>query len=198
MNRWYTDVPQGSDRISSYPRHAGFEGLYSWNGPALFSRISGDLSSLTALSVYRNGIPDEFLDYTSRGEFGKGITALDLHSPHCTIATLTSVILSLPDMRELGIYAHGVEPEEPLPTHSITPRRGPLDQLGLYGDVDGIGECLAKSRFIFSRLCLGAHIPDVGRLIMLSLEMVVELRFCGMWFLPIPRPSGDDSDRSSR
>ena len=166
MNRWYTDVPQGSDRISSYPRHAGFEDLYSWNEPALVRRILGDLSSLIALSVYRNGIPDEFPDHISRGEFGKGTTAFDLHSPHCTIATLTSVILSLPDLRELGVYAYGVEPEEPLPTHSITPRRGPLDRLELYGDVDGIGECLAKFRSIFSRICLGAHIPDVGQLIM--------------------------------
>ena len=198
VNQWCTDISQDLDGISSYVRHAHFKWIYSWNEPALFSRILGNLSSLTALSVYRTEIPDEFPDHISRGEFGKGITALYLHSPHCTLATMTSMILSLPDLKELSVKVYWVELEEPLPTHSITPRRGPLDSLELSGDADGIGENLAKSRFISSRLFLEVHIPDAVQLLTLSSETVVELKLRGVWFLQILRPSRDDSDQSSR
>ena len=182
VNRWCKNIPQGSDGILSYVRHARFERIHSWNEPALFSRILGNLSSLTALSVCRTKIPDELPDHISRGEFGKGITALYLRSPNCTVATTRSVILSLPNLKKLRVSIYEAKPEESPPIHSIAPQRGPLDSLELDGDADGIRECLVKSRFISSRLSLDVRIADVGQLILLSSDMVVELKLCGVWF----------------
>jgi hypothetical protein len=108
------------------------------------------------------------------------------------------MILSLPDLKELSVEECPDTMEGPLPTYSVTPQRGPLDSLELHGEVVGIGEALAKSRFISSRLSLDVDITGVEQLLMLSSEIVVELELHGVWFLRILRPSRDDSDRSSR
>jgi hypothetical protein len=82
--------------------------------------------------------------------------------------------------------------------YSVTPQRRPLDSLELLGYVGGIGEALAKSRFISTHLSLDVDIAGVEQLLMLSSEAVVELILRGVWFLWILRPSRDDGDRSSR
>jgi hypothetical protein len=159
VNRWCTDIPRDSDGISSYVRHVKIGISPCWAEPALFSRMLGTLSSLTTLSIYATEIPDELPGHISRGEFGKGITVLYLRYPHCTLATMTSMILSLPDLKELSVQEEcRFTSEEPLPTYSVTPQRRPLDSLELHGYVGGIGEALAKSRFISSRLSLDVDI----------------------------------------
>ena len=198
MKRWCTDIPRDSDGISSYVRHVTIEGIYSWTEPALLSRMLGSLSSLTALSMYRIEIPDEFPGHISHGEFGKRITTLDLHSLHCRLPTLTSMIPSLPNLKELRVGYCRTTPEGPLPTYSVTPQSGPLDSLELYGRVDGIGETLAKFRFTPSHLSLDIGIKNIEQLLLLSLETVVELTLCGAWSLWITRSSRDDNDQSSR
>jgi len=183
VKRWCTDIPRDSDGISSYVRHVDIEEIYSWVEPALFSRMLGSLSSLTALSILATQIPDELPGHISRGEFGKGITTLDICIPYCTFATLTSTILSLPDLEELCVGDCEAVPEGPLPTYSVTPQRGPLDFLELYGRVDGIGETLARFRFTSSHLSLDVGITDIEQLLLLSSETVVELYLCGAWSL---------------
>jgi len=180
MNRWCTDIPQDSDGISSYVRHVKIQDIVCWDEPTLFSRMLGNLSSLTGLSLYQTEIPDEFPGHISRGEFGKGITTLHFWFPYCTVATITSIILSLPDLKELSVQAFGLTSEEPLPTYSVTSRREPLHSLELQGNVDEIGEALAKSRFISNCLSLAVHIPDVGQLLMLSSETLVKLELYGV------------------
>ena len=197
VNRWCTDVPRDSDGISSYVRHVGVE-VVSWTEPALLSRMLGSLSSLTALSMYKSEIPDELPGRISRGEFGNGITALYLGFTRYTSATVISMIFSLPNLKELYIEFCNVMPEGPLPTHSVTPQRRSLNSLELHGCCSGIGEALAKSRFTSSRLCLDAHIKGAAQLLLLSSKTVVELELCSAWFLRVPRPSRDNSDRSSR
>ena len=183
VKRWCTDIPQDSDGISSYVRHVIFEEIYSWTEPALPSSLLRSLSSLTTLSINGTEIPDEFPSRISRGEFGKGITVLHLRFLSCTLATLTSMILSLPDLKELCVEDCEVVPEGPLPTHPVTPQRRPLDSLVLRGgDVDEIGEALAKFRFASRRLILGGGITDIEQLLLLSSEMIVELNLYGMWF----------------
>ena len=178
---WCTDITWGPDRISSYVRHVKIDDVY-WREPALLSRMLGSFSSLTALSIYRTDIPDELSGPISRGELGKGITTLDLRYFTCMLSTLTSMILPLPDLKELYMEdCYGV-PEGPLPTYSVTPQRGPLDSLELLGNAGGIGEALAQFRFTSRRLTLGMNIAGMEQLLLLSSQTVVELHLYGVWF----------------
>jgi len=177
---WCTDITWGPDRISSYVRHVKIDEIYSWHEPALLSRMLGSLSSLTALSIYRTNIPDEFSGSISRGELGKGITTLDLRYLNYMLSTLTSMILSLPDLKELHIEDCDGAPGGPLPTYSVTPQRGPLDSLELLEQAGGIGETLAKFRFTSRRLTLGMYIAGMEQLLLLSSQTVVELHLYGV------------------
>jgi hypothetical protein len=199
VNRWCTDIPRDSDVISSYARHAKICRIARWTPKhTLLIRTLETLSSLTTLSMHWVDIPDELPGHISRGDFGKGITALHLHATYSTLATVTSMILSLPDLRELSINDCSHVPEKPHPTYSVTPQMGPFNSLDLYGVVGRIGEALAKSRSISSRLSLSIKIKGVEQLLTLSSEAVVELMLHGVWSLGTLRPSRDDSDRSSR
>ena len=180
VKSWCTDIPRDSDGISPYVRHVKIEEIHSWTEPALLSRMLGSLSSLTTLSMFETQIPDELPGYISRGEFGKGIITLDLCLPHSTLATLTSTILSLPDLKELLVEDCGDTLEGPLPTYSVTPQRGPLDSLELLGRVDSLGEALAKSRLTSHHLSLDVGITNVEQLILHFSETVVELKLCGV------------------
>jgi hypothetical protein len=179
VNRWCTDIPRDSDGISSYVRHVKIHNIFRWAEPALFSRMLGTLSSLTTLRMYSTEIPDELPAHISRGEFGKGITTLYLRCEYCKLATVTSMILSLPDLKELSVVCEG-ELEEPFLTDSVTPQREPLDSLELLGYVGGIGEALAEYRFISNRLFLDIDITGMDQLLMLSSETVVELELRGV------------------
>ena len=68
------------------------------------------------------------------------------------------MVLSLPDLKVLGINAAGFESEVPLSTHPAT-SQGALDLLQLRGYASGLGETLAKSRFTSRRLSLDVRNP---------------------------------------
>jgi hypothetical protein len=197
VSRWCTDIPRDSGGISSYVRYVKIRDISYWVEPALFSRMLGTLSSLATLSIYAAKIPDELPNHISRGAFGKGITALYLRYTYCSLATMTSMILSLPGLKELSIEC-GAAPEEPPLANSLTAQRGPLNSLELHGYLGRIGEALAKSRLTSNRLALDTDITGVEQLLILSSETVVELKLRGVWFLWILGPSRDDSDRSFR
>lgn len=198
VNRWWTDIPQDPGGITSYVRSVQFVEIPYWDEPTLFGRVLKNLTSVRELTISETEVPDELLDHISHGEFGKEITTLYFWFPRCTLATMASMILSLPNLKELGVDDGGVTSEEPLPIHSVTSRRKRLDSLQLYGNVNGIGEILAKSRFIASRLCLDLHIPGAPQLLMLSSEMVVELNLCGAWFFQSPQINRNESERCPR
>jgi hypothetical protein len=130
--------------------------------------------------MYETEIPEEFPGHISHGEFGKGITTLYLQYTYCTLVTVTSMILSLPDLKRLCVEECQDIEEEPLPAYSVAPQRGPLDSLELLGYVGGVGETLAKFRFISSRLSLDADITSVEQLLICSSETVIELQFHGV------------------
>jgi len=176
---WCTDIPRDSNGISSYVRHVTIEEIYFWVEPAILSQMLGSLTSLTTLSIFATQIPDELPGHISRGGFGKRITTLDICVPYCTFATLTSMILSLPDLKELRLEDCEATPEGPLPTYSVTPERGPSDSLKLYGCVDRAGEALAKLRSASRRLSLDVGITNVEQLLLLSSETVVKLELYG-------------------
>ena len=198
IKRWCTDIPQDSGGISSYVRHVKIKYINSWTEPALFSQMLGSLSSLTTLSVTAAKIPDEFSGHILRGELGKRITTLNLWLTYCRLPTLTSMILSLPNLKELRVDHCKAMPEGPLPTYPVTPERGPLDMLELLGHVDGIEEALAEFRLTSRHLSLDIGMKNIERLLLLSSETLVELSLCGAWSLWILRPSRDDNDRSYR
>ena len=196
VNRWWTDIPQDSDGITSYVRSVYFVKIHSWNEPALFGRVLKNLTSLRELIIARTEIPDELSGNIVRGEFGKGIETLFIWSPYCTLATMTSMILSLPNLKELGVDDNRTMSGAalPTPTHSITSRRKQLDLLELYGDKRGIGEILAKSRFTTSYLYMGLHVSGVVQLLMVSSETVVELHLRGVCFFQILRLNRNESE----
>jgi len=185
VERWCTDIPQNSDGISSYVRHVKIREIHSWAEPALLSQMLESLSSLTTVEIFATEVPDEFPSHISSREFGKRITALRLCSLYPSFATMTSMIFSLPNLKELCIEDCQATPRESLPTHSVAPEREPLDSLELQGYVDGIGEALAKSRFTSNRLSLDVSIAGVAQLLLLSTKTVVELKLYGAWFLRI-------------
>jgi len=198
VKRWCTDIPRDSNGISSYVRHVTIEEICSWVEPALLGQMLESLSSLTTVEIFATEIPDELPGHISRGESGKRITSLDLCVPYCTFVTLTSMILSLPNLKELRVGECDAVSEGPLPTYSVTPQSRPLDSLELYGCVDGIGETLARFQFTSSYLSLDVGITNIEQLLLLSSETVVELNLCGAWSLWIFRPSRGDNDSSSR
>ena len=180
VNRWWTDIPQDSDGVVSYVRSVQFSKIYYWGDPALPRRVLKNLSSLRELVIEKTDIPDELLDHISCGEFGKGITTLYLRFPPCTHATMASMILSLPNLKELRVDDNGDMSEEPLPAPSVTLQRRKLDSLYLYGDANGMAEVLAKYRFTVSYLYMRLHISGAAQFLTVSSETVVELYFCGV------------------
>jgi len=180
VNRWCTDFPQDPEGIISYVQVARFEGIFFWSDPATFCRALKSLGSLTELWVSRTEIPDELPGQISRGELGKGITVLRLLSTSCTLATVVSVILSLPSLEVLRIVHPRVKSRGLLQSHPVTSQRTPLDLLELRGYVGGIEKALADSGFTFRRLFLDVDLSGVEQLIMLSSETVMELALYGV------------------
>jgi len=182
MDRWCTNVSQGSDGLSSYVRHVTFEHIASWNDPVAPGRVLKNLGSLTSLRVSESVIPNELPAQISRGEFGKEITILHIFWPRCTLAPIVSMILSLPNLKTLCIMGYVIDSGGPLPTHPVALQKEPLDFLTMCGDMCGLGEALVRSRLTSRRLSLEVCSPSVKQLIMRSSETVVELRLDGVWF----------------
>ena len=74
------------------------------------------------------------------------------------------MILSLPDLKKLCVERCGDVLEEPHPTYSVTPERGPLDSLKLYrGHAHRIGDALAEPRLTSRHLSLGGFFRFLWR-----------------------------------
>ena len=191
---WLSNVQSGQNKIVPYIRSAQFRNISSWNKPTLFCRALQGFCSLTTLSVYRSMIPDELLGHISRGEFGRGITALYLEYPQCELSTIISMILSLPDLRKLVAKSGGTTSSQQPSTSSVAPCRGPFDLLGLYYGANGIAEALIQSRIASRYICLGAAISSVHQLLALSSESLKVLMLEGLWFLQVPQFRGNNND----
>jgi hypothetical protein len=193
VDRWCTDIPRDSDGISSYVRRVKVELIHCWAKPTLFSCMLETLSSLTELSLVETEIPGEFLDRISRGGLGRGVAILSFWSSCFEVAAVTSMILSLPDLKELSVYCLGIALGGPLRARSVAPRRQ-LHSLVLRGNANEIGEALARHRITSTHLSLDVHTTTVEQLLMLSSETVVKLELSGMCFLQTLRPNRDDGD----
>ena len=172
---WYTSFPQGSPHV----RFVKLLQIYVWNDPARFCRVLKGLTSLTTLEACATQIPGEFLDYISRGGFGKKITTLTFRWLYCTHTTLMSMILSSPSLKRLTVGGGSIILEDLLPIHSITSHRGPLELLDLHGNLDTVGKTLVESQFTSSHLSLDVATAHTEQLIVLSSRIVVELELHG-------------------
>ena len=181
MNRWHSDVQGGRNRIVSYVRSAEFHSV-SQVEPTLVGYVLKGLRSLKTLRAYRCPTPDDLPGQISRGEFGRGITTLSLISPFCDTSTITSMILSLPELKKLTVRVDHLDstPRRPLPTSTVSRRS--LDLLELYHLTNDVAETLIQSRFTFRYICLGGGISRVHQLLAISSRTLVALTLKGEWF----------------
>ena len=185
VDRWHSDVKMGRNGTASYVRSVTFYHIYLWNEPALFFRVLKGLHSLRTLETFRCAIPNELVDQISCGEFGDGITTLSLRFPNCELSAITSMILSLPNLKKLAVsldYATSIQP----PSTSIAPRRGSLDVLDLYTYANEVAEALIRSRFTSRYIRLGNLISSVHRLLAVSSETLEVLALEGLIFCGFP------------
>jgi hypothetical protein len=179
VGHWYLDIQRSQGRIVSYVHSVEFRKIRSWNEPELLSCVLKGFCSLKSLKTSGCAIPDELVDQISREEFGRGITTLSLRFPHCRLSTITSVILSLPDLKKLTVVLDDKTSGQPLPT-SIAPRRRSLDLLELRMCANEVAEALIRSRFTFRHISLGSLISSIHRLIAVSSETLVVLTLEGV------------------
>ena len=194
VGRWHSDVQGGQNKILSYVRSVQFRCINSWNDPALPGRVLKGFPSLTTLEVYGTVIPDELLDQTSRGEFGRTINNLQIRFPRCALSAIISMILSFPELKELTVSLEKTALEQPVSTSSVTQKRGSLDWLGLWGHTGGISEALIQLQFTSRHLCLGSNNSNAHRLLALSSETLVGLWLEGVWILWVSNCRSVDND----
>ena len=180
VNRWYSVIQRDGSRILPYVHSVEFQCINSWNDPPLLGRVLKGLCSLTMLGVYECAIPDELPGQILRGEFGRGITTLSLEFPFGKISTMTSMILSLPDLKKLIVRFDETKFGQPSSTSGlIASQRRSLDVLELYLYPNKVAEALLQSRFTSRYISLNVAIPSAHRLLAISSETLVALTLGG-------------------
>ena len=179
VDRWHSDIQRGQNPVLSYVQFVSFNRIDSWNEPALFGCVLKGFCSLKTLETFGCAIPDELAGQISRGEFGGGITALAIRCPRCDLSTITSMILSLPDLKTVSVTLDKGFPRQPLST-SIAPQRRSLEFLRLSLYANEVAEVLIRSRFTFRTIWLGGSISGTHRLLAVSSETLVTLVLDGL------------------
>lgn len=184
VDRWCTNISQGSDGVSSYVKFAGFVFIGQWDNPALFGRALKGFTSLTTLSMCETAIPDDMPGWISHED--SPITSIRILFPSRALSTVVSMVLSLPNLREIDIERtdemnHGIASEELFPAFPVARCKGPLDSLRLYGGVDEAAEVIAQLQFTSRCLYLDINLSCLQRLLTLSSEIVAELTLEGVW-----------------
>ena len=186
---WCIKIPQVPDGIPSYVRAARFWNIRSWDDPALFGRVLENLTSLRILFIIRTRIPrpDELLDSTPYGEFGKTVERLLISSPQkCTAATITSLVLSFPNLEDFRFVGDASAKEPPTIRPHVSQRR-PLASLVLMEIPGEVGIALAQCGLTSRKLSLTVYDAGLEQLLTLSSEVIVELKLSGAWSLETPR-----------
>ena len=179
VDRWYSDIQRGTNRIASYVRSAEFHRIDSWSEPELCGRVLKGFRSLTTLNMYRCAVPDELLRQISRGECGRGITTLSIWFPGWELPRKTSLILSLPNLKRLTVQSDGTIPREQS-SAPITLQRRSLDMLELHSIANEFAETLIQAQLTSRYIRLGGAISSVYRFIAISSETLVSLMLKGL------------------
>ena len=181
VDRWHTEIQSNPGGISSYTQFAGFTWIAEWRDPTLFGRVFKNFSSLTTLGIQCiTGISGKIFENISHRELCR-ITTLHIGDLRCSPSTVIAIILAFPNLRDLTVVDHAMEPEEPS-THSAPPQRRPLDSLFIHGRGNGpIAETLADYRFAPRRLTLDAQPQNIQKLLTFSSATIVELQLVGVY-----------------
>ena len=179
VNNWYMDTRNEPDGIASYVQVAKFRRITKWTDPTLFIRVLESFTSLTRLWTLDTEIPDEILEHVSHGELGRRITALHLRAPRCSISTVISMSLSLPNLQKLSVDNYRITPGETPSTYPVLPRSGPLNWLFVSGYVEEVVEALANSQFTSHRLLFDFRIRNIQKLLISSSTIIRELMLVG-------------------
>ena len=187
VKTWHMNTREDPDRIPSYVQSANFYSIKKWSDSALFSNVLENFSSLNQLGIHGIEITDEMAESIQSGRFGEGVTTLHVWSPICSISTVISMILSLPNLQRLFIENKGNMSGEAPPTYHATSRREPLTMLTLHGDVGEAVKALAESHFVSRRLSLSldAETLSTRQFLVLSSEILNKLTIGGVqpWYI---------------
>jgi len=129
--------------------------------------------------------PDQLPSSATFGEFGKALEFLTVMEPRCTATTITSLVLSFPNLEELFLV--GEVSEGPVAILPHTPQRRPLVSSWLDGVESGAGIALGQCGLRSRKLSLTVYDAGLEQLLTLSSEVIVELNLRGAWSLWIPR-----------
>jgi len=184
MILWDANIPKDPDGILSYVHRVQVRGIRSWENPAIFGCVLKTLSSMESLTMVRTKIPplDEIQSPVPFGEFGEALTSLTLISQSCTLATITSFILSLSNLKELVIDQLGITSEQLPSTLPDTTHRKPLRWLLLEGVPDVFETALVQHCLTCSVLNMDVCSHSVRQLIALSSETLANLSLEGKRF----------------
>ena len=184
MILWEANIPKDPDCIPSYVRRVHVQSARSWDEPAIFGRVLKTFRSMESLTMFGAGpIPPlyDFQDSVSFGEFGSELTSLTLIGHSCTLVTIMSFILSLPNLNDLWIERVVIVSEESPSTLPDTSWRRPLKRLVLQKVPEVVVTALAQCQCTTKWLCLDRDDHDIERLVKISSEVVVTLSLQGRW-----------------
>ena len=134
---------------------------------------------MTTLWIFNATIPRprDIPNSMSFGEFGKKIERLMLLSPRCTVATVTALVLSLPNLERLFLI--GTAPRKPPSVLPHASQRGPLVELDLHAPGSGVGTALAQCGVTSRKLSTSVSEAGLEQLLTLSSEVIVKLQLNG-------------------
>ena len=133
--------------------------------------------SIISLELFENNLPlDELVVPVLIGEFGKGITRPTLRYVfHETCAATTSLIFSLPNLKEPITSDIRFRLCEPPPIFPDTPQREPLEMLKVLGTKEEPHIAIAEWELVPRRLSLDPYDNGMELLIKTSSETMVAL-----------------------
>ena len=191
MVLWDAKIPKDPNGIPSYVHHAQVRNISTWSEPAVFGRVLKTFSSMENLTMMIANVPplDQLPGFMPFGEFGKQLTSLTLRSQRCTIATIMSFILSLPNLKELIIWHVKITSEVLPPALLDTSLTRPLRMLLLQRVPKAVSTALTQCRFTCNSLCLDVCDHGIEQLITVSSETMVKLSLQGRQY---SRASGEE------
>lgn len=184
LTPWEINIPQDPKGIPSYVHHVRFENFPSYVEPGHLSRVLKNFTSMISLTIDTHlPPPAELAVPVSLGEFGKGITCLTLFYVQDSFAAITSLIFSLPELKELIISNVDFQPDQPPRVVPDTPQRAPLDLFMVHGVEHESYIFLARWNLASRGLSLDLSDEGMRLLVKISSEAMVALTLTGMQLL---------------
>ena len=182
LDFWESNISQHSDSIPSYVRHVRLRDTARRLEPVILSRVLKPFTSIISLTIENSTLllDDEVAVPVSLGEFGKGITHLALHCMVKSFAGITSLVFSLPNLKELAIDDVDFWTDKPPSIIPDTSQRGPLELFMAQGTQTENYFALSRWKLVSRRLSLDPSVEGVELLSGISSETMVALTLMGI------------------